>query len=83
VRIHNAQTNKENQNKKTMYQVHIKIGLDSDMIECESLQQANATVHDIANSLKHKVYYDSDGWAYAYSGKYHVMNISTFIFQII
>ena len=66
-----------------MYQVHIKIGLDSDKIECETLEQANATVQDIANQLNHRVYYDSDGWAYAYSGLYHTMNISTFIFQVI
>ena len=66
-----------------MYQVHIKIDLDSQMIECQTLEEANAKVQDIATSLNLKIYYDSDGWAHAYSGKHCMMNISAFIFQII
>lgn len=69
--------------QKTMYQVIISKGLESRLIEVDSLNQANAEVLDYAHQAGINHYYDSDGWAYAFAGKYHCINIQAFIFQII
>jgi len=66
-----------------MYQVHIVKGVHSHMIETDSLSKANAEVLDYAHQAGINHYYDSDGWAYAFAGKYHCINIQAFIFQII
>ena len=66
-----------------MYQVIISKGLESRLIEVDSLNQANAEVLDYAHQTGINHYYDSDGWAYDFAGKYHCINIQAFIFQII
>lgn len=66
-----------------MYQVHIFRGMDRECISCDSLQNANSTIVDIAhhNGWNHK--YDADGFAFAHAGDNHYININAFIFQII
>jgi len=73
----------EIKNKKTMYQVHIFRGMDRECISCDSLQNANSTIIDIASHNGWNYKYDQDGFAYAHAGDNHYININAFIFQII
>jgi len=52
-------------------------------INCESLEQANATVMDYANQRGIKYHTDEHGYCHAYSGTYHVNGVEAFIFQVI
>lgn len=72
-----------NQKQKTMYQVHIFRGMDRECISCDSLQNANSTIIDIASHNGWNYKYDQDGFAYAHAGDNHYININAFIFQII
>ena len=79
---HPQRINKQTK-QKTMYQVHIFKGFHQQAINCESLEQANATVIDYAHDNGIKYHMDEHGYCHAYSGKYHVNGVEAFIFQII
>ena len=66
-----------------MYQVHIFKGFHQQAINCESLEQANATVIDYAYTRGIKYHKDEHGYCHAYAGKYHVNGVEAFIFQVI
>jgi len=84
VRIHNAQTNKEKQNKmETMYQVHIKEGINAEVRNCESLSMANSYVIEKASDMGLHYGYDADGWAFAHDEQNSPCSTEIFIFQII
>jgi hypothetical protein len=82
VRIHNAQTNKQKQN--TMYQVHIKEGINAEVRNYESLSMANRYVLDKASEMSLDYGYDADGWAFAHDGNQGApCATEIFIFQVI
>jgi len=84
VRIHNAQTNKEKQNKmETMYQVHIKEGINAEVRNYETLSMANSYVKEKASDMGLHYGYDADGWAFAHDGENSPCSTEIFIFQII
>jgi hypothetical protein len=84
VRIHNAQTNKEKQNKmETMYQVHIKEGINAEVRNYDSLSNANRYVIEKASEMGLHYGYDADGWAFAHDGENTPCSTEIFIFQII
>ena len=84
MRIHNAQTNKEKQNKmETMYQVHIKEGINAEVRNYDSLTMANRYVLDKASEMGLTYGYDADGWAFAHDGENSPCSTEIFIFQII
>jgi hypothetical protein len=76
-------TKQQTTKKNNMYQVHIFKGFHQQAINCESLEQANATVIDYAHTRGIKYHKDEHGYCHAYAGKYHVNGVEAFIFQVI
>lgn len=68
---------------KTMYQVHIKEGINAEVRNCESLSLANSYVIEKASDMGLHYGYDADGWAFAHDEQGGPCCTEIFIFQII
>jgi len=68
----------------TMYQVHIKEGINAEVRNYESLTMANRYVLDKASEMNLDYGYDADGWAFAHDGNQGApCATEIFIFQVI
>lgn len=83
----NENTNEiiKNKNKmETMYQVHIKEGINAEVRNYDSLDRANRYVLEKASEMGLQYGIDQDGWAFAHTGDdYSPARTEIFIFQII
>ncbi len=68
---------------ETMYQVHIKEGINAEVRNYESLTMANRYVIEQAWEMGLEYNYDADGWAFAHDGNEGAGSTEIFIFQII
>jgi hypothetical protein len=66
---------------ETMYQVHIKEGINADVRNYDSLTRANRFVIEKASELNLTYGYDADGWAFAHDDNERPSQ-EIFIFQI-
>jgi hypothetical protein len=69
--------------QKTMYQVHIKEGINAEVRNYESLSMANSYVKEKASDMGLHYGYDADGWAFAHDEQGGPCCTEIFIFQII
>jgi hypothetical protein len=69
--------------QKTMYQVHIKEGINAEVRNCESLSMANSYVIEKASDMNLTYSYDADGWAFAHDEQGGPCCTEIYIFQII
>lgn len=66
-----------------MYQVHIKKGNTSEVINCESLSIANHYVIEKSYQMSLTYQIDNDGWAFAHNNKeYLPARIEIFIYHL-
>jgi hypothetical protein len=80
----NIHTFAEIKTQKTMYQVHIKNGIEAEVHNYDSLRKANRYVIEKAWEMGLEYNYDADGWAFAHTGEdYSPARTEIFIFQII
>lgn len=80
----NIHTFAEIKTQKTMYQVHIKEGINAEVRNYESLTMANRYVFEKASEMGLQYGIDQDGWAFAHTGEdYSPARTEIFIFQII
>jgi hypothetical protein len=69
---------------ETMYQVHIKEGINAEVRNYDSLDRANRYVLEKASEMGLQYGIDQDGWAFAHTGDdYSPERTEIFIFQII
>jgi hypothetical protein len=68
---------------ETMYQVHIKEGINAEVRNYDSLSMANNYVIEKASEMNLHYGYDADGWAFAHDGENSPCSTEIFIFQII
>jgi hypothetical protein len=70
---------------ETMYQVHIKEGINAEVRNYDSLTRANRYVIEKASEMNLNYGYDADGWAFAHDGDgdYSPARTEIFIFQIV
>jgi hypothetical protein len=68
---------------ETMYQVHIKEGINAEVRNYDSLSMANRYVLDKASEMGLTYGYDADGWAFAHDEQGGPCSTEIFIFQII
>jgi hypothetical protein len=68
---------------ETMYQVHIKEGINAEVRNYDSLTMANRYVLDKASEMGLTYGYDADGWAFAHDDQGGPCSTEIFIFQII
>lgn len=75
--------NKEKQKQmETMYQVHIKEGINAEVRNYDSLDRANRYVLEKASEMGLQYGIDQDGWAFAHDDNDRP-STEIFIFQII
>jgi hypothetical protein len=68
---------------ETMYQVHIKEGINAEVRNYDSLSNANRYVIEKASEMGLHYGYDADGWAFAHDEQGGPCCTEIFIFQIV
>jgi len=80
---YNQTQTKKNKNKmETMYQVHIKEGINAEVRNYDSLDRANRYVLEKASEMGLQYGIDQDGWAFAHDDNERPAT-EIFIFQIV